>query len=100
MTAGTLYGIGMGPGDPELLTLKAARLIGAVRTVAYFAKRGRPGHARRIAGNLIGPATEELRFEYPFTTERPVDDPAYQCEMTAFYDRAARDVCRTARRGP
>lgn len=90
--AGTLYGIGMGPGDPELLTLKAIRLLGAVRTVAYFAKRGRPGHARRIAGNLIGPAIEEFRFEYPFTTERPVDDPAYEFEMTAFYDSAARNV--------
>jgi len=92
MMAGTLYGIGMGPGDPELLTLRAARLLGAIRTVAYFAKRGRPGHARRIAGDLIGPDIEELRFEYPFTTERMVDDPTYQREMTAFYDSSARDI--------
>ncbi len=87
--AGRLLGIGMGPGDPELMTLKAARLVAAAPVVAFFAKRGRTGHARAIAEGRIGAAAEELRLEYPFTVERPVDDPSYLADMGAFYDGAA-----------
>ncbi len=43
-----LYGIGLGPGDPELLTVKAVRLIQAAPVVGYFAKAGRRGNARGI----------------------------------------------------
>ena len=45
---GRLYGIGLGPGDPELLTVKAVRLIQAAPVVGYFAKAGRRGNARGI----------------------------------------------------
>jgi precorrin-2/cobalt-factor-2 C20-methyltransferase len=76
--SGTLYTVGMGPGDPELLTLKAARVLRAAPVVAYFAKRGRLGHARGIAAGLLDPAVVELRFEYPFTTEIPHDTPQYR----------------------
>ena len=86
---GTLHCLGMGPGDPELLTLKAARLIAAAPVVAYFAKRGRPGHARSIAATHVGPNAEELRFEYPYTTEIPADDPRYERAMRAFYEDCA-----------
>lgn len=92
MDAGTLYGVGVGPGDPELMTLKAARLLGETPVIAYFAKRGRVGHARRIAGAHIPDTAEELRLEYPYTTEIPVDDPRYVAELTAFYQRSADDV--------
>jgi precorrin-2/cobalt-factor-2 C20-methyltransferase len=91
-TAGTLLGIGMGPGDPELMTLKAVRLIAAAPVVAFFAKRGRKGHAREIAEGRIGAQAEELRLEYPFTVERPVDDPSYLADMGTFYDAAADQV--------
>lgn len=84
--------VGLGPGDPELITLKAARAIEAAPVVAYFAKRGRTGHARTIAAAHIGPAAEELRFEYPFTTEIAVDDPRYRAEIVAFYDECAAEL--------
>ncbi len=90
--AGVLYGIGMGPGDPELLTQKAARLIAAAPVVAFFAKRGRTGHARAIANGQIGAGAEELRLEYPFTVEREVSDPTYLPDMAAFYDDCAARV--------
>jgi precorrin-2/cobalt-factor-2 C20-methyltransferase len=87
--AGTLHVVGTGPGDPELMTLKAARVIAAAPVVAWFAKRGRQGHARRIADAHIGPAARQLRFEYPYTTEIAVDDPAYEPALTGFYVEAA-----------
>ncbi len=86
---GRLSIVGMGPGDPELMTLRAARVIAAAGVVAFFAKRGQPGHARRIAEGRLDPAAEELRFEYPYTTEIPACDPRYLVELAAFYDAAA-----------
>ena len=50
---GTLYGVGVGPGDPELVTVKAARIMAAAPVVAYFARRGNTGHARTIADRYL-----------------------------------------------
>ncbi len=86
---GVLQVVGMGPGDPDLLTLRAARILATAAVVAFFAKRGRPGHARTIAGTHLNPAAEELRFEYPYTTEIDVDDPRYEPGIRAFYEAAA-----------
>ena len=86
---GTLHVVGMGPGDPELLTLKAARVLAAAPVVAFFAKRGRQGHARRIADAHIPPGAEQIRFEYPYTTEIAVDDPRYEPALTGFYAASA-----------
>ncbi len=87
--SGRFHVVGLGPGDPELMTLKAARVIGAAPVVAFFAKRGRIGHARTIAAPHICSGTEELRFEYPFTTEVALDDPRYRAEIVSFYDQCA-----------
>jgi precorrin-2/cobalt-factor-2 C20-methyltransferase len=81
--------VGVGPGDPELITLKAARVIAAGQVIAYFAKRGRPGHARGVAAPHIAAHAEQLRFDYPYTTEISVDDPHYTAAMAAFYDDCA-----------
>jgi precorrin-2/cobalt-factor-2 C20-methyltransferase len=89
---GTLFSVGVGPGDPELITLKAARILQAASVYAFFAKRGRPGHARAIAAAHLSAQAEMLRFDYPFTTEIPLTDPAYATGMTAFYAEAANTV--------
>ena len=89
MHSGILQVVGMGPGDPDLLTLRAARILANAAVVAFFAKRGRPGHARTIAAAHLNPAAEELRFEYPYTTEIDVDDPRYEPGIRSFYEAAA-----------
>jgi precorrin-2/cobalt-factor-2 C20-methyltransferase len=86
---GTLYGIGVGPGDVRYLTLRAAALIGAVDVVAYFAKQGREGNARGIIAPLIEGGRRELKLEYPVTDEIPVDHVEYQCRIADFYTEAA-----------
>lgn len=87
-----LYGIGVGPGDPELMTLKAARLIAASPVVAYFAKRGGLGHARRIAADHVRPDHVEVPLIYPITTEAPPAHMSYDDVIQAFYDRSAEEL--------
>jgi precorrin-2/cobalt-factor-2 C20-methyltransferase len=89
VSAGTLFTVGLGPGDPDLMTLKAARVIADARVIAYFAKRGLQGHARTIVTGRIHPEAEELRLEYPFTTEVSLHDPQYADDMAAFYEACA-----------
>ena len=87
--AGALYGVGLGPGDPELVTVKAARLIGAAGAIAYFAKQGRESHARKIAQAYFRPGCEELLLAYPMTTERPFYQPEYVEALRRFYEESA-----------
>jgi precorrin-2/cobalt-factor-2 C20-methyltransferase len=89
---GTLHGIGLGPGDPELLTVKAVRLLQASPVLAYFAKKGGPGTARTIADAWILPGTEELRLYYPVTTEISFKTQAYADQLAAFYEAAAFEI--------
>lgn len=85
---GRLYGIGLGPGDPELLTVKAVRLIQAAPVVGYFAKAGRRGNARGIVDRWMTGDAEELPLRYPMTTEHAFDSPVYVTVLAAFYETA------------
>jgi|BEDMetMinimDraft_2_1075160.scaffolds.fasta_scaffold06755_1 precorrin-2/cobalt-factor-2 C20-methyltransferase len=85
---GTLHLVGVGPGDPELITVRGARLCQAARHLAYFAKRGEAGHARRTAAPYLA-APAEIRLEFPYTTERPSTDPLYREALRTFYAEAA-----------
>jgi precorrin-2/cobalt-factor-2 C20-methyltransferase len=87
--SGRLYGIGLGPGDPELLTVKAVRLIQAAPVVGYFAKAGRRGNARGIVARWMTGEAEELPLYYPMTTEYAFDSPVYVAVLAAFYQNAA-----------
>jgi len=97
--SGTLYGVGVGPGDVRYLTLRAACLIRSVDVVAYFAKAGRVGHARNIAGPLLPPGCVEVKLEYPVTDEVPVADPLYQSGIADFYREAARRLAEHLEQG-
>ncbi len=73
--SGTLYGIGVGPGDPELLTLKAYRLISSAPVVAYPAPDSGDSLARSIAADAIRPDTIEVPMIVPMRVDRfPAQD--------------------------
>ena len=86
---GRFFGVGVGPGDPELITRKAARLIGQAPVVAYHAGVGKESNARRIAAELFPPRVIEERLDYPVTTG-PADHPGgYAGALAAFYEECA-----------
>jgi len=90
---GRLIGVGVGPGDPGLLTLKAIEALHQANVVAYFAKAGNASNARTIvAAHLNG--AEELPLLYPVTTEIPKEDVAYRDAIGAFYDASAETVAK------
>jgi precorrin-2/cobalt-factor-2 C20-methyltransferase len=92
--SGRLIGVGVGPGDPELLTLKALRALREADVVAYFAKAGNASHARAIVADPLRAGTEELPLLYPMTTEQPKSAPCYRDALAAFYDASAAAVAR------
>jgi len=99
MSEGRLIGVGLGPGDPELLTVKAVRLIQAAPVVAFFAKAGRRGNAREIVDSWLTPANEELPLFYPVTTEVPFVAPKYRGALAAFYEQSAERIAAHLRAG-
>ncbi|MGV7031502.1 precorrin-2 C(20)-methyltransferase [Methylobacterium symbioticum] len=89
VTTGTLYGVGMGPGDPDYLTLKALRVLERAPVLVHFCKRGRRGNARTIADAVVRDPAREMALAYPYTTELHPEDPAYVAALAGFYDDAA-----------
>lgn len=88
-TRGIIRGVGLGPGDPELLSVKADRLLRRAGHVAYFRKAGRTGQARRILGDMLRLDVTEIAMDYPVTTEIPLTDPRYNEMLSAFYEESA-----------
>jgi precorrin-2/cobalt-factor-2 C20-methyltransferase len=91
-SSGTLYGVGLGPGDPELVTIKAARILKTAPVIAHFRKRGRPGHAWTIAAPHLNGGASEAAFEYPVTTEINFLEDAYIDAIRDFYTASARSI--------
>jgi precorrin-2/cobalt-factor-2 C20-methyltransferase len=85
---GTFHGVGLGPGDPELLTVKAVRLIEECRLLTYFAKKGRRGNARTILDRWVPEGKAELPLYYPMTTETHFGEEAYIASLGAFYEES------------
>lgn len=81
--------VGIGPGDPELMTLKAARIIGAADVVAYHAGVKRKSHARRIADGVIPAGAIEEELRYPVTTGTTDHPGGYVGAMADFYESCA-----------
>lgn len=88
---GTLYGIGVGPGDPELLTLKAVRLLRAVPVLAYPAPLQGEGMARRIVAPHLPGGQAEIILRMAFDPRQPPPDDVY--------DRGAAEIAGHLRAG-
>jgi precorrin-2/cobalt-factor-2 C20-methyltransferase len=86
---GQLFGIGVGPGDPELLTLKALRLLKAAPVVAYFVAKGKKGNAFSIIESHFGDTQIRLPLVYPVTTEALEPPLSYETLIADFYDTSA-----------
>jgi precorrin-2/cobalt-factor-2 C20-methyltransferase len=93
---GRIICCGLGPGDPDLISVRADREIRAARHVAYFRKKGRPGQARRIVDGMLAPVVREYPMEYPVTTELRFDSSEYAQLLTAFYDDWAQRLAEIA----
>jgi precorrin-2 C20-methyltransferase/precorrin-3B C17-methyltransferase len=88
-SAGRFYGVGIGPGDPELITLKGARLIRDADVIAYHAGVGKQSMARGIAADLIPEGVIEEELRYPVTTGFTDHPRGYYGALADFYDECS-----------
>jgi len=98
MTSGRCYGVGVGPGDPELLTVKAVRLLESCPVIAYFCAAQRESNARRVVKHHLGSEHTELKLVYPVTTEA-VAASTYETLLADFYDQSAKRVAEVLDEG-
>ncbi|OBK15317.1 precorrin-2 C(20)-methyltransferase [Mycobacterium asiaticum] len=89
---GTLWGVGLGPGDPELVTVKAARVIGEADVVAYHSARHGRSIARGIAEPYLRPGQIEEHLVYPVTTETTDHPGGYAGALEDFYVEATQRI--------
>ena len=85
---GRLYGVGVGPGDPELITVRALRLVRACPVIAYHAARHGRSNARAVVSTELS-GKIEVPLIYPVTTEIEQPENGYEAAMAAFYDASA-----------
>ena len=83
---GKVICVGLGPGDPDLMSVRSDRLVRSARHVAYFRKQGWAGQARRIVEGMLRPDVTEYSMDYPVTTEIHFSHPDYNRQMADFYD--------------
>ena len=86
---GRIICCGLGPGDPDLMSVRADREVRAATHIAYFRKKGRPGQARAIVEGMLPPGVREYPMEYPVTTELAVNSEAYARLLASFHDEWA-----------
>lgn len=90
--SGRLFGVGVGPGDPELLTIKARRVIESSGVVAYPNARHGRSVARAIAAPYLRADVVEVALTYPVTTEVTDHPGGYEAALLEFYDAAAQQL--------
>jgi precorrin-2 C20-methyltransferase/precorrin-3B C17-methyltransferase len=90
MSTGKLWGVGLGPGDPELLTVKAARLISEAQVIAYHSARHGRSIARSVAEPYLREGQLEERLVYPVTTEATDHPGGYEGAIAEFYELSAK----------
>ena len=92
MKTGKIYGVGLGPGDPELITIKAAKIIRQSKYLFFFKKKGNKGRAFEIVKNMISKDTTHISLEYPVTTEIHFSSDAYKKKINDFYKECVEKI--------
>lgn len=94
VNSGTLYGVGVGPGDPELLTVKAWRLLSTTPVIAYLSANGGESMARDIAKPFLPEDVIEIAIDVPMRPERAPAEKAYDdgCNLIASHLVLGRNV--------
>ena len=96
---GKIYGVGVGPGAVDLLSVRAEKLVREAKYIAFFRKAGRAGHARQIASTLLSKDVIELAMEYPITTEIPLSDQRYSEVLSEFYKKYSNKIISLSQTG-
>ena len=96
---GKIYGVGVGPGAVDLLSVRADKLVREAKYIAFFRKTGRAGHARQIASTLLSKDVIELAMEYPITTEIPLSDQRYSEVLSEFYKKYSNKIISLSQTG-
>lgn len=96
---GKIYGVGVGPGAVDLLSVRADKLVREAKYIAFFRKTGRAGHARQIASTLLSKDVIELAMEYPITTEIPLSDQRYSEVLSEFYKKYSNMIISLSQTG-
>ena len=92
MRYGKVYGVGLGPGNPELISLKAHELISNARYIGYFSKKNNHSRALNIAKNFLKKNTNLIKMEFPVTTEIPFKDSKYKSLLASFYEQCCNKI--------
>jgi precorrin-2 C20-methyltransferase/precorrin-3B C17-methyltransferase len=92
LQSGRLFGVGVGPGDPELITVKAQRVIRQAHVVAYPCARHGQSNARSIVCSELVHGQIELQMMYPVTTEQTEHPGGYEAALSQFYDEMAEEI--------
>ena len=87
MKKGKIYGIGLGPGDPELITLKSANLIKSSEHIFFFKKKNGESRAYNIVKNIIREDAFKISLEFPVTTEIDSTKKEYKDTIKSFYEQ-------------
>ncbi len=90
--SGRLFGVGVGPGDPELITVKAQRVLRQAQVIAYPCARHGQSNARSIVCSELIHGQIELPMMYPVTTEQTDHPGGYEVALSQFYDEMAEQI--------
>jgi precorrin-2 C20-methyltransferase/precorrin-3B C17-methyltransferase len=92
LQSGRLWGVGVGPGDPELITIKALRVLRQAHVVAYPCAKHGQSNARSIVCSELVHGQIELPMIYPVTTEATTHPGGYEAVIAEFYDDMAQQI--------
>lgn len=99
MTKGKIYGVGVGPGDPELITIKGLKAIESADIIAFHQAKGKKSNALTIAERWISQEQHLLPLIYPITTGTPPENSSYDNILAKFYHDITAELAQYLEQG-